>query len=158
MQTVLPGAELIPVHETKAGRAKLAAKKQALPDGSFPIPNISYLRKALRAVGRAAPGKRSALAKLIVRSAKRLHATGVIKGTWAAKEAGVSMSRIALANGTAAPPANAGPTSADGDPMTPLEQQVYTKMKAGGMPDARAKVFAQNAKNLAARKKKAKKS
>ncbi len=34
-------------------RARLAKEGKALPDGSFPIPNVVFLKKAIRAVGRA---------------------------------------------------------------------------------------------------------
>lgn len=74
-----------PAPERAAGRRKLAKAKQALPDGSFPIPNVSYLGKAIRAVGRAAPGKRPALARLIRKRAQELGSAGMakLKGSWA---------------------------------------------------------------------------
>lgn len=74
-----------PTYERPAGRQRLAKQKKALPDGSFPIPNVSYLGKAIRAVGRAAPGKRPALAALIRKRAKQLGSAGMakLKGSWA---------------------------------------------------------------------------
>lgn len=74
-----------PTYERPAGRRKLAKKKQALSDGSYPIPNASYLGKAIKAVGRAAPGKRPALAALIRKRAKQLGPAGMakLKGSWA---------------------------------------------------------------------------
>lgn len=74
-----------PAPERAAGRRSLAKAKKALPDGSFPIPNVSYLKKAIRAVGRAAPGKRPALARLIRKRAHQLGQAGmaVLKGSWA---------------------------------------------------------------------------
>jgi hypothetical protein len=74
-----------PTYERAAGRKKLAKSKKALPDGSFPIPNTTYLKKAIRAVGRAAPGKRPALARLIRKRASQLGSEGqaVLKGSWA---------------------------------------------------------------------------
>lgn len=74
-----------PTYQRAAGRKKLAKKKQALGDGSFPIPNVSYLGKAIKAVGRAAPGKRPALAALIRKRAKQLGSAGMSKlnGSWA---------------------------------------------------------------------------
>jgi hypothetical protein len=67
-----------------AGRRALAAKGQALPGGSEPIPNLDYLKKAIRSVGRLDPLKRSALAALIRKRAKELKATNApgVKGTW----------------------------------------------------------------------------
>jgi hypothetical protein len=72
-----------PAPERAAGRKKLAKEDKALPDGSFPIPNVSYLKKALKAVGRAAAGKRPALASLIRKRARELGAWNVVKGSWA---------------------------------------------------------------------------
>ena len=74
-----------PTYERSAGRSRLAKQKKALPDGSFPIPNVAYLGKAIKAVGRAAPGKRPALAALIRKRAKQLGAAGAakLKGSWA---------------------------------------------------------------------------
>lgn len=74
-----------PAPQRAAGRRRLAKAKKALPDGSFPIPNVSYLGKAIRAVGRAAPGKRPALARLIRKRAHELGSAGMakLKGSWA---------------------------------------------------------------------------
>lgn len=72
-----------PAPQRAAGRRKLAAKGQALPDDSFPIPNVSYLHKAIQAVGRAAPGKRPALGRLIRKRARQLGAWSAVKGSWA---------------------------------------------------------------------------
>lgn len=48
-----------PVVERAAGRRKEAAKGHALPDGSFPIPNVAYLKKAIKALGRAKDRRRA---------------------------------------------------------------------------------------------------
>lgn len=74
-----------PTYERAAGRKRLAKRKQALGDGSYPIPNVSYLGKAIKAVGRAAPGKRPALAALIRKRARQLGSAGMakLKGSWA---------------------------------------------------------------------------
>lgn len=72
-----------PAPERAAGRRRLAKQSKALPDGSFPIPNVSYLKKAIRAVGRASAGKRPAIARLIRKRARQLGAWNVVKGSWA---------------------------------------------------------------------------
>jgi hypothetical protein len=74
-----------PAPQRAAGRKKLAAQGQALGDGSFPIPTVDYLKKAIRSVGRAPASKRPALKALIVKRAKQLNATNApgVKGTWA---------------------------------------------------------------------------
>lgn len=73
-----------PPVQRAAGRKKLAAKGQALSDGTAPVPDLAYLRKAIRAKGRVDPAKWPALKKLIVKRAKQLKATGApgVKGTW----------------------------------------------------------------------------
>lgn len=85
-----------PAPERAAGRRRLTKKKQALSDGSFPIPNVAYLGKAIRVVGRAAPGKRPALARLIRKRARQLGPAGMakLKGSWADN----SQSTKAMAN------------------------------------------------------------
>jgi hypothetical protein len=79
-----------PAPERAAGRKKLAAEGKALPDGSEPIPNLAYLKKAIRSVGRLDPAKRPALKALIVRRAKELNALNApgVKGTWAFQGSG----------------------------------------------------------------------
>jgi len=72
-----------PPHETAAGRKKLAAKGQTAYGTSYPVPNVSYLKKALKAVGRVAPGKRATLGRFLRKRARTLGATSVIKGSWA---------------------------------------------------------------------------
>jgi hypothetical protein len=144
-----------PPHETKAGRQALVKKKQALSDGSFPIPNLSYLKKALKAVGRATPGKRPVLAALIRKRAKVIPGgLAVLKGSWAdntqSAKAMANALREALELAATAPPAS-------GNGLTGVALQVYNKLKAGAgksWPDARRVQFAKNAANLAARKKK----
>lgn len=73
-----------PAPERAAGRKKLAAAGRALPDGSFVIPSLPYLRKAIRAVGRAPASKRPALKALIRKRAAELKATNApgVKNTW----------------------------------------------------------------------------
>jgi peptidoglycan hydrolase-like protein with peptidoglycan-binding domain len=63
-----------------AGRKKMAGKKQALPDGSFPIPNVTYLKKAIRAFGRA--GDKARAKAWIIRRARALGATGLLPAGW----------------------------------------------------------------------------
>jgi hypothetical protein len=73
-----------PVPERTASRKKLAAKGQALKDGSFPISDVDHLKKAIRSVGRAPASKRPALKALIRKRATELKATNApgVKGTW----------------------------------------------------------------------------
>jgi hypothetical protein len=73
-----------PAPERAASRRKLAAKGQALKDGSFPISDVDHLKKAIRSVGRAPASKRPALKRLIRKRAAELKATNApgVKGTW----------------------------------------------------------------------------
>lgn len=73
---------------TTASRRKLAKEGEAMPDGSFPIPNVAYLRKAIRAFGRA-KDKAKAMA-WIKRRAKALGATKLIPANWRAAEAALT--------------------------------------------------------------------
>jgi len=73
-----------PPSETAEGRRKLAAKGHALPDGSFPIPNVAYLKKAIQAFGRA---KNPAAAKAhIIRRARALGRADLIPPKWLNKK------------------------------------------------------------------------
>lgn len=62
-----------------------AWRKQGLtlPDGSFPIPNVSYLKKAIRAFGRQKAGKTAQVKAWIIRRAKALGATKLLPEGWA---------------------------------------------------------------------------
>lgn len=64
-----------------ASRRKLAHSGAAMPDGSFPITNVTSLRDAIHAVGRA---KNPAAAKAhIVRRARALGAVSHLPPAWA---------------------------------------------------------------------------
>lgn len=83
-----PAVELsvmTPAPQRAAGRRKLAAEDKALPDGTDPIPNLDYLKRAIKSVGRVDPSKRPALKALIRKRARELGALGApgVKGTWA---------------------------------------------------------------------------
>lgn len=88
-----------PPVQRAASRKKLAAANQALPDGSFPVPTVAYLKKAIRAVGRAPASKRPALKALIRKRAKELGAmnTPGVKGTWAFHAANHTEGAVTLA-------------------------------------------------------------
>jgi hypothetical protein len=75
-----------PVHETTEGREKLASQGKAMPSKSggaprFPIPNVEYLKKAIRAVGRA-KGDHAVVRRYIMRRARELGATNLIPDNW----------------------------------------------------------------------------
>lgn len=65
-------------------RKKLAKKKEALPDGSFPIRNASDLKNAIQAIGRAKdPTKAKAWIK---KRAKALGKEDLLPDTWKAED------------------------------------------------------------------------
>ena len=65
-------------------RKKLAKKKEALPDGSFPIRNASDLKNAIQAIGRAKdPDKAKAWIK---KRAKALGKEDLLPDTWKAED------------------------------------------------------------------------
>jgi hypothetical protein len=63
-------------------REKLAGEKKALPDGSFPIRNVSDLRNAVQAYGRSKPGKRGLVRRHIIKRARQLEKTDLIPENW----------------------------------------------------------------------------
>jgi len=105
-----------PPVQRAASRKKLAAKGQALPaaDGqppAFPVPNLDYLKRAIRSVGRAPAPKRPALARLIRKRARQLKATNApgVKGTWPFQGANNDTEAISLATMTRRMPVVRGP-------------------------------------------------
>jgi hypothetical protein len=66
------------------GRKKLAAKGHAMPHGGYPIPNVSFLKKAIQAFGRSA--NPAATKAWIIKRAKALGATGMLPDGWDVKE------------------------------------------------------------------------
>lgn len=70
---------------TEKERTSLAKKKEALPDGSFPIRNTSDLKNAIRLAGNAKNPERAR--RWIKKRAKSLGAESMIPDTWKAQEA-----------------------------------------------------------------------
>lgn len=74
-----------PAPERAAGRRALAARKRALSDGSFPVPDGAYWDKARQAIGRVRdPAKRAQVAKLLRKTAPQVGRTQALKNSWAA--------------------------------------------------------------------------
>lgn len=86
----------VPPVERQGSRRRLARAGKALKDGSFPMPNVAYLKKAIRAVGRASAGKRPALARLIRKRGRELGATDIVNRSWAGKRPGTAAMTAAL--------------------------------------------------------------
>jgi tetratricopeptide (TPR) repeat protein len=63
-------------------RKRLAREGKALPDGSFPIRNVSDLRNAVQAYGRAKSGKRGIVAKHIIIRARALNRPDLVPPKW----------------------------------------------------------------------------
>jgi hypothetical protein len=82
---VLGAIELaaVPHHETAAGRSALKKQGKTAYGTSYPVPNVSYLHKALKAVGRVKPGKRGVLKRFLQKRAGQLGVAHHLKGTWA---------------------------------------------------------------------------
>jgi hypothetical protein len=75
-----------PQHETTEGRKKLASQGKAMPSKSggaprYPIPNVAYLKKAIKAVGRG-KGDHSVIRRYIMRRARALNASNLIPDNW----------------------------------------------------------------------------
>lgn len=69
-----------------AARKKEAKSGVARKDGSYPIPNTTYLKKAIRAYGRSKPSERSAVKAHIIRRAKALGASSMLPEGWVSAE------------------------------------------------------------------------
>lgn len=72
-------------------RREMAANGEALPDGSYPIPNRTYLERAIHAIGRGKNNSHQKIRTHIIRRAKALGATSLLPDTWnITKEADMS--------------------------------------------------------------------
>lgn len=63
-------------------RQKLAKSGEALPDGSYPIRNVSDLRKAVHAYGRSKPSDRAKVRRHITKRAKALGKPELVPDEW----------------------------------------------------------------------------
>ena len=61
-------------------RRRLAAKRQAMPDGGFPIRNVADLKNAIQAFGRAK--NKPAVKAWIKKRARELGATNLLPDSW----------------------------------------------------------------------------
>lgn len=92
-EQLLNGAESLEKADfTEEQRDKLAKKKEALPDGSFPIRNKSDLKNTIRLAGNAKNPERAR--RWIKRRAKTLGAEDMIPDTWKAKEIDLGALRV----------------------------------------------------------------
>ena len=66
-------------------RMALAAKGEAMPDGSYPTPDAHYLQCAFRAYGRASD--KPATRRYLVRRAHQLGRADLIPPTWKVRRA-----------------------------------------------------------------------
>lgn len=67
---------------SKKSREQAAEKGQALPDGSYPIRNVSDLKNAIKAYGRAKESDRAKVRKHIMKRARALGKTDLIPEEW----------------------------------------------------------------------------
>lgn len=65
---------------TEKDRKKLAKRGEAMPDGSFPIPDKTHLKKAIQSFGRA--DDPAAVKKWIVKRARALDAVDMLPDSW----------------------------------------------------------------------------
>lgn len=67
---------------TAGERQALAAKGEAMPDGSYPTPDADALERAFEAYGRAPQSERPALRRYLVQRAVALGRTDLIPDHW----------------------------------------------------------------------------
>lgn len=84
--------ELSPASISADQRDKWKADGVTLADGSFPIPSVNFLRRAIQSFGRCPPSKRAALVAHIRRRAKALGASDLdwVKNFLASRSGGDS--------------------------------------------------------------------
>lgn len=135
--------------ESAAGRRSLAKQGKALSDGSFPIPDVSYLKKAIRAKGRTPSSKWPALARLIRRRAHELHATNApgVKGTWAFSNEMVFAGSLPVASASDGP--RIVKTAGARLGLQPHEVKAYAKFRKRGASHRAAMTFARRVRSRA---------
>jgi hypothetical protein len=78
-------------------RKRLAKAGQALPDGSFPIRNISDLRNAIQSYGRTTKSKRASVRRHIIKRARDLKKYDMVPQEWkSASSEGITASLEAM--------------------------------------------------------------
>ena len=96
--SVLDSEGLVAAGPSQKVREKLAKAGEALPDGSYPIRNVSDLRKAIHAYGRSKPSDRAKVRRHISKRAKALGKPDMIPDEWkSASASGMELS-IAVAD------------------------------------------------------------
>ena len=139
-----------------AGRKANAKAGNAMSDGSFPIPNVAYLKKAMRAIGRAPASKRPAVKALIRKRAKELGATGMLKSpAWSMANATLPEGIMDLAGSLPVVSSGDGPrtvvmAAAKKTGLQPHQVKTYAKLRKRGMPHAAAKKAAGRVKDTRA--------
>jgi starvation-inducible DNA-binding protein len=73
---------LVAAGPSEAVREKLAKSGEALPNGSYPIRNVSDLRKAVYAYGRSKPSDRAKVRRHITKRAKALGKPDLVPDEW----------------------------------------------------------------------------
>lgn len=74
--------EFAPAEVSEADRRRYAKNGIALKDGSYPIPDVDHLKRAIQAYGRAPESKRAAVRRHIIKRARALGAPGLIPDDW----------------------------------------------------------------------------
>jgi DNA-binding ferritin-like protein len=96
--SVLDSEGLVAAGPSQKVREKLAKAGEALPDGSYPIRNVSDLRKAIHAYGRSKPSDRAKVRRHISKRAKALGKPDMIPDEWKSASANGMELSIAVAD------------------------------------------------------------
>lgn len=116
---------------TTASRKSLQSKGQAMPGGRYPTPNVDFLKRAIKSIGRTPPDKRSAVVAWIKKSAKRL---GVPQR---AANLSNELKAIELAGALASTGAIITPAGGSGASKKPPK----TKVSGGGLKTSKGKAI-----------------
>jgi hypothetical protein len=147
---------------TTATRKALAAKGEALPDNSFPVPNRDFLKRGIQSLGRTPPEKRPQVVAFLRKRAKALGATDLLsKGALAmSHEEYASLLELA---GDLASEGNSGTTAGGKNMTTPANSasdgprvtsqgaktaEIYKKLRKKGLSNKQAAAMAKRAANF----------
>lgn len=131
---------------TTASRKALQSKGQAMSGGRYPIPNVDFLQRAIKSIGRTPPGKRAAVVAWIKKRAAALGRTDLVQNLSNELKA-IELAGALASTGAMITPAGGSGASkkppktkvAGGVIKTPKGKAIFAKLCKQGFPPALAK-------------------
>lgn len=115
-----------------ATRKKLDSKGQTMPGGRYPIPNVDFLKRAIRSIGRTPPGKRPAVVAWIKKRAAALGRSDLVQN--------LSNPEIMTMAGNPTSVGGVITTKKQAAPAAKNNKQVQSQVKGGGLKTQAGKV------------------